>query len=194
MAARARPGLAVVALGVILAVTATWWALALYPAGAAAPQWLLRTRLACFGAGPDALPNAGGWVLLVGEPLGMLGILVVGWRAALVRDLRLLLPTQIWRWRGKVVSCPGRASVDHHAVAQLDRTALARQRGGMITQLRPQGFRRRFVENVPSRTSPQDDPVHLARTCPTDQPRLNIRQHPFGIALERIAVSAAAGG
>lgn len=91
MTARARPGPAVVALGVILAVTAAWWALALYPAGAAAPEWLLRTRLACFGAGPDALPNAGGWVLLVGEPLGMLGILVVGWRDALARDLRLLL-------------------------------------------------------------------------------------------------------
>lgn len=91
MAARARPGLAVVALGVIIAVTAAWWALALYPAGASAPQWLLRTRLACFGAGPDALPNAGGWVLLVGEPLGMLGILLVAWRDALTRDLRLLL-------------------------------------------------------------------------------------------------------
>lgn len=91
MTARARPGLAVVALGVILAVTAAWWALALVPAGAAAPEWLLRTRLACFGAGPSELPNAGGWLLLIGEPLGMLGVLVVGWRDALARDLRLLL-------------------------------------------------------------------------------------------------------
>lgn len=91
MTARARPGLAVVALGVIIAVTVAWWVLALYPAGVAAPEWLLRTRLACFGAGPEALPDAGGWVLLIGEPIGMLGILVVGWRHALARDLRSLL-------------------------------------------------------------------------------------------------------
>jgi protein SCO1/2 len=88
--ARERPSPAVAALGVILVVTAAWWALALYPAGAAAPEWLVRTRLACFGAAPGSLPGAGGWVLLVGEPLGMLGILVAGWRRALVRDLRLL--------------------------------------------------------------------------------------------------------
>jgi cytochrome oxidase Cu insertion factor (SCO1/SenC/PrrC family) len=88
--ARERPGPAVAALAVILAVTAAWWALALYPAGASAPEWLVRTRLACFGAAPGALPNGGGWVLLVGEPLGMAAILMAGWRQALVRDLRLL--------------------------------------------------------------------------------------------------------
>jgi hypothetical protein len=37
------------------------------------------TRAVCFGAARDELPNAGGWVLLVGQPLGMLGILLTAW-------------------------------------------------------------------------------------------------------------------
>jgi cytochrome oxidase Cu insertion factor (SCO1/SenC/PrrC family) len=86
---RSRPGAAAAALGVILVVTVAWWALALWPA-AAAPDWLSRTRLACFGAEPGGLPDAGGWVLLVGEPLGMLGVLVAVWGGALRRDLRAL--------------------------------------------------------------------------------------------------------
>jgi protein SCO1/2 len=86
---RSRPGAAAAALGVIILVTVAWWALALWPA-AAAPQWLSRTRLACFGAEPGGLPDAGGWVLLVGEPLGMLGVLVAVWGGALRRDLRAL--------------------------------------------------------------------------------------------------------
>lgn len=90
MSARTRPGLALVALGVIIAVTVAWWALALVPITSPAPEWVLRTRLACFGAGPDGLPNAGGWVLLVGEPIGMLAVLCTVWRDALRRDLRLV--------------------------------------------------------------------------------------------------------
>lgn len=86
---RARPGLAVGALGAIVVVTVALWGLALYPV-AGAPAWLERTRLACFGAPPGALPNAGGWVVLIGEPLGMLGILLSVWRGELARDLRLL--------------------------------------------------------------------------------------------------------
>ncbi|HEX7121943.1 MAG TPA: SCO family protein [Gemmatimonadaceae bacterium] len=86
---RARPGLAVGALGAIAIVTVALWMLALYPV-AGAPAWLERTRLACFGAPPGALPNAGGWLVLIGEPLGLLAILLAVWRAELARDLRLL--------------------------------------------------------------------------------------------------------
>ena len=68
--ARAYRGVALAALGVIVLVTVAWWALALYPAGAATPEWVARTRLVCFGAMPGGLPSAGGWVLLVGEPWG----------------------------------------------------------------------------------------------------------------------------
>ncbi len=83
-----RPGGALVALVVILAITAAWWALALWPAGAAEPEWLSRTRAVCFGAGPGGLPDAGGWILLLGEPAGMIGVLVAVWGDSLRRDLR----------------------------------------------------------------------------------------------------------
>lgn len=89
MTGRSHRGVALAALGVIGLVTVAWWALALYPA-ASAPEWVSRTRLACFGAAPGGLPNAGGWVLLVGEPLGMVAILVAVWGDALRRDLRAL--------------------------------------------------------------------------------------------------------
>jgi hypothetical protein len=75
---------ALVAIGL---VTAAWWALALYPA-ATAPDWVSRTRLACFGAAPGGLPNAGGWILLAGEPLGMLAMLLAAFGDAVRRDLR----------------------------------------------------------------------------------------------------------
>jgi protein SCO1/2 len=63
----------------ILVVTAAWWALALWPAGDATPAWVLRTREACFGRTLSGLPDAGGWILLIGQPLGMVGFLAIAW-------------------------------------------------------------------------------------------------------------------
>jgi cytochrome oxidase Cu insertion factor (SCO1/SenC/PrrC family) len=89
---------ALAALGTVGLVTAAWWVLALYPA-AAAPEWMIRTRYVCFGAPPGGLPNAGGWILLVGQPLGMLVMLFAGWGDALRRDLRVFAE----RAHGKLV-------------------------------------------------------------------------------------------
>lgn len=83
-------GTAAVALALILAISGGWWALALYPVGEAAPAWMLRTRAACFGSVGSGLPSAGGWVLLIGEPIGMIGTLVAVWGGALADDLRWL--------------------------------------------------------------------------------------------------------
>jgi protein SCO1/2 len=69
----------VAALGAIVGITASWWALALWPVDSAAPEWLLRTREVCFGSTADRLPNAGGWLLLVGQPAGMIALLAVVW-------------------------------------------------------------------------------------------------------------------
>lgn len=80
-AARARTAMG--ALAAILAITACWWALALWPAGPAAPDWLLRTREVCFGTTALGLPEAGGWILLIGQPLGMIALLAVVWPAEL---------------------------------------------------------------------------------------------------------------
>jgi protein SCO1/2 len=84
-------GAALAALAVILLVTAAWWALALWPAEASARSaWLERARAVCFGVGRDGLPDAGGWALLVGEPLGMIAVLVAVWGDRLRLGLRSL--------------------------------------------------------------------------------------------------------
>lgn len=72
-------------------ISASWWALAFWPLSSAAPEWLERTRLACFGSGIEGLPDAGGWILLVGQPLGMLLLLVLLWGDELRTGLRRLL-------------------------------------------------------------------------------------------------------
>ena len=91
-----RPGAALIALFVIGVVTAAWWTLALWPAGAAEPEWLVRTRAACFGSERGGLPDTGGWILLIGEPVGMLGILVAAWGRSLRADLRRLGTDPRW--------------------------------------------------------------------------------------------------
>lgn len=78
---------ALTALAFILSVTAVWWAVALWPVSAAAPAWLQTARAVCFGAHDDGLPSAGGWILLVGEPIGMMIALLVVWREPLLSGL-----------------------------------------------------------------------------------------------------------
>lgn len=85
-----RGGLAVSTLGLLLLISAAWWALALWPA-AMEPGWLTRTREVCFGTQPSGLPSAGGWVLLIGEPIGMIGVLVAAWGGELRAGLGNLL-------------------------------------------------------------------------------------------------------
>ena len=81
---RSRGALAIAARAATLGITASWWALALWPVADDGPAWVLRTREVCFGSTPDGLPEPGGWLLLVGQPLGMLGFLALAWG----RDLR----------------------------------------------------------------------------------------------------------
>ena len=82
-----RRGGVLIALAAILVITAAWWALALWPSGSTGSSWLARTQAACFGSEPGGLPDAGGWVLLIGEPLGMLLMAGVVWGRSLRRDL-----------------------------------------------------------------------------------------------------------
>lgn len=95
---RARAWGALAGLAVILVTTAAWWALALVPLDPAAPEWLARTRAVCFGAARNGLPHAGGWLLLIGEPLGMLAALLIGWG----RDVREGLVLLARPWAGRV--------------------------------------------------------------------------------------------
>ena len=83
--------LAVAALAVILLLTAGWWALALWPLPSSPPEWLARTRLACFGSSETGLPDAGGWVVLTASPLALVGLLAVVWGSELRAGLSRLL-------------------------------------------------------------------------------------------------------
>jgi protein SCO1/2 len=89
--AAARAWTAVVALGAIVAITVSWWALALWPVDSAAPEWFLRTREVCFGSTAERLPNAGGWMLLIGQPAGMVVLLAAVWGTELRAGLALLM-------------------------------------------------------------------------------------------------------
>ena len=64
-------------LAALLVITVAWWALALWPVEGVPPAWLERARAVCFNAGPSGLPDASGWLLLVGQPIGMLAVLMV---------------------------------------------------------------------------------------------------------------------
>lgn len=81
---------ALTGLAAILVITAGWWALALWPLPGDAPEWLIRTRAACFGVTPSGLPNAGGWALLVGQPVGMLLFLIAVWGGGLREGIAAL--------------------------------------------------------------------------------------------------------
>lgn len=91
MSARTRAWTALAALMSIVAITASWWALALWPVGSGAPEWFLRTRAVCFGTTTSGLPDAGGWLLLIGQPLGMLALLGTVWTAELHAGLALAM-------------------------------------------------------------------------------------------------------
>jgi protein SCO1/2 len=81
---------AVGALAFLLIVTASWWALALWPVSGETPEWLERTRWVCFNVTPNGLPDASGWLLLIGQPISLVAMLMLGWGASLRAGLRAL--------------------------------------------------------------------------------------------------------
>ena len=99
MSESSRAGIAVATLAAILAITAGWWALALWPVGQDASRWLVLTREVCFGSTRDGLPNAGGWVLLIGQPIAMLTFVSVVWGS----DLRAGIGHAMTRVTGQLV-------------------------------------------------------------------------------------------
>jgi cytochrome oxidase Cu insertion factor (SCO1/SenC/PrrC family) len=80
-------------------VTVGWWALALWPNAGPTPEWLSRARFVCFNAGPDGMPDASGWLLLIGQPIGMFAVLMVVWGG----EVRAALHALFMRVWGRVV-------------------------------------------------------------------------------------------
>lgn len=113
---------ALAGLAVILLTTAAWWALALVPLSPTAPEWLARTREVCFGATRDGLPHAGGWLLLIGEPVGMLAALMIGWR----EELREGLAGLANRWAGRVALAATALALLTGVAAAADRVSAVR--------------------------------------------------------------------
>ena len=92
-----RGWVAISALTLILVSTASAWYLALAPLAPTAPAWLARTREVCFGTTTDGLPHLGGWLLLIGEPIGMIAALLIGWGDAVGEGLSGLVRSPIGR-------------------------------------------------------------------------------------------------
>jgi protein SCO1/2 len=90
---------AVTALGGIILVTIAWWMLALWPVADSAAL-VLRTRAVCFGSSESGLPDAEGWALLIGQPIGMTLVLLVGWG----RAVRAALRRMTGAWPGRVAA------------------------------------------------------------------------------------------
>jgi cytochrome oxidase Cu insertion factor (SCO1/SenC/PrrC family) len=118
---------ALAALSFILAVTIGWWVAALWPLPAETPEWVVRARAACFGSTASGMPDAGGWILLVGTPISMVTALLIiaggavrdalaalfrsrGGRAVLVGAVATLL-VSLGAAYGRVVTAYGYGSI-----------------------------------------------------------------------------------
>jgi protein SCO1/2 len=78
------------ALAFWLVVTVGWWALALWPLPDQPPEWLERTRAVCFNTQESGLPDASGWLLLIGQPIAVLATLLVIWARPVRAGLQAL--------------------------------------------------------------------------------------------------------
>ena len=122
--------LAVSALAFLASVTALWWALALWPTPGEPAAWLARARAVCFSVGPNGLPDAAGWLLLVGQPLGVAVLLVAAFHEALREGLRELAALRwgralLWSASATLALGLGAAGVRVARVALAERAAIA---------------------------------------------------------------------
>jgi protein SCO1/2 len=85
------------ALAFWLGVTAAWWALALWPLPSETPEWLARTRAVCFNTTETGLPDASGWLLLIGQPIGLLVVLLAIWGQSVRAGLTALAAARAGR-------------------------------------------------------------------------------------------------
>ncbi|MBM4185111.1 MAG: SCO family protein [Gemmatimonadetes bacterium] len=148
------------ALTFILGVSAAWWAFALW-AVPSAPAWFERARSVCFNITESGLPDAKGWLLLIGQPPTMLAALMVGW--------------------GRQV----RASVRHLGSSTSGRTALVTCAGAVVLGLGLAGWKvadARLPETAWGAPElAQGDPPRLDRPWPAASGLVDHRGDPFGL-------------
>ncbi len=83
-----RAGVGLAAFAGVVAATALWWGLALWPLPPAAPGWIARARAICFGSTASGLPDASGWLALALQPATMAALMVAVWGRELTAGLR----------------------------------------------------------------------------------------------------------
>jgi protein SCO1/2 len=149
-------------LAFLLLTTAAWWALALWPMPEATPGWLVRARNVCFNTTGTGLPDRSGWILLIGEPLGMLGVLMVAWGTEVRGSLARL-----------VASVPGRVT----AIATAG--FLAMGLGAVVTRIA--NARIPEAELVASEWAPETYP-RLGRAWVQAEGLVDQRGEPFSLA------------
>lgn len=75
-------------LGLWLVITLFLWWVAFVPLPAESESWLSSAKSVCFGASPDGLPAAYGWINLIGAPLSLFAAMLVVWREELAAGLK----------------------------------------------------------------------------------------------------------
>lgn len=148
----------VVTLGALLfivAVTAAWWGLALWPVPGEVPAWLAATRAVCFGTVANGLPGPTGWLVLIGEPIAMgIALMIIAGEA---------LPSAL---RAAAAYRPGRAALAGSGLLILGGLVLAGVRVARATSLTPP-------------TAAQDDVVESLDTLPPPIALPDQRGEPF---------------
>ncbi len=104
---------ALTGFGLLLLVTASWWALAFWPTGESA-SLLTRTREVCFGAVGNGLPDGAGWLALLLQPAIMFALFLLILRDPFELALRRLAGTRAGI--GAVASVAGMALIGLTAV------------------------------------------------------------------------------
>jgi len=117
-----RPGATAgaVLLVVWLVAMVLWWGFAFVPGNAAPDSWIAAARAACFGSTPDGLPAGYGWMLLVGAPLMLFGVMCVAFGEELRGGWQLLSRSTAWRLVAIVLATTFVAEVGWAAI-QVDR-------------------------------------------------------------------------
>lgn len=83
----------------VLLVLATlgWWAFAFAPLPSQTPAWVEQARVVCFGSSANGLPEAYGWIMLVGGPLLLLTTFLSIWQNELAQLPRLIRASRFHR-------------------------------------------------------------------------------------------------
>lgn len=155
------------AAGFIVVVSVLWWAFALFSVPGA-PEWVARARAVCFNITESGLPDAKGWLLLIGQPPAMLLALYAGWSGQVRDTLRHLF-----------LSPAGKRLAGGAAVVAVAFLAIAAARVASL-RLPPPALAAGFLPNG-AELVPETYP-RLARPWPEMDGLVDQRGEPFSLA------------